>query len=133
MWLVLYFRFILNSDHDSAAGDRTSPNSTKSSCNARLDHTFGSGVEIARSLTIVRLVPKPDSCTAAKKHRYSITAGRIARCPSAALRVLCANKSTGCWQLNNKASRAQVQLSQYRFWSRRQTAYLRKMPLPSRQ
>src|SRR6516225_9739771 len=81
----------------------------------------------------VRLVPKPDSCTAAKKHRYSITAGRIARCPSAALRVLCANKSTGCWQLNNKASRAQVQLSQYRFWSRRQTAYLRKMPLPSRQ
>src|SRR5262249_9004572 len=51
------------------------------------------------------------------------------RCPSGALRVLCANKSTGCWQLNNKASRAQIQLSQYRFWSRRQTAYLRKMPL----
>jgi|SRR6516225_235518 hypothetical protein len=58
MWLVLYFRFILNSDHDSAAGDRTSPNSTKSSCNARPDHTFGSGVEIARSLTNVRFTPE---------------------------------------------------------------------------
>jgi integrase len=43
------------------------------------------------------------------------------------------NKSTGCWRLNNKPSRAEIRLSQYRFWSRCQAAYPRKMPLPSRQ
>src|SRR4029450_11580380 len=53
----------------------------------------------------------------------------IARCPSGAPRVLCANKSTGCWRLNNKAGRAEMHLAQYRFWSKRQAAYLSNMTL----
>jgi len=52
---------------------------------------------------------------------------------SGARQVLCANRLKCCWRLNNKSSQAQVRLPQYRLWSRRQAAYLRKMPLLSRQ
>jgi hypothetical protein len=38
--------------------DRISPNSNKSSCNARPDHTFGSGADITRLLSNVRLTPE---------------------------------------------------------------------------
>ena len=53
--------------------------------------------------------------------------------PIGAVRVLCASRSTCCWRANNKASQAQVRISQYRSWPTCQTACPRKMLPPFRQ
>src|SRR5262244_2916336 len=47
-----------NQRPDTLMQDRISPNSNKSSCNARPDHTFGSEADIARHPANVRFAPE---------------------------------------------------------------------------